>query len=305
MKLYRDLHQLGQPCVATIGNFDGVHLGHQAIFEQLKAVAVERGLPVLLVTFDPQPREFFQADCPARLTRLREKCFYFKRFGIEQVVCLRFNHVLAKLPANAFVQDILCKKLNIQHLVVGDDFRFGHRRQGDYPLLQALGEQWGFTVSEAVTVQAAGGRISSSRVRAALQAGDLGQAESLLGHPYVIQARVTHGKKIGRTLNFPTLNLPLHRKKSPLQGVFAVKVHGLGREYYGAANLGTRPAVGGGKTLLEVHLFDFDQTVYGELVTVEFCHKLRDEQNFADLAALKQAIAKDVAQIKQFFQIDR
>ena len=306
MKLIRDLNNLTpfyDGCVMTIGNFDGVHLGHQAIFKQLHKVSIKLNLPVVVMTFDPSPQEFFSKHPPARLTRLREKLGYFSQHNIENVVCLRFNTVLERLTAAEFVTDILIKKLRMRHLIIGHDFRFGYQRQGDYALLQSLSRQFGFELSKAVMINDVHGeRVSSTRVRELLATGQLTQAQALLGHPYVMMGYVVHGNKLGRTLGFPTANMELQRRKSPLQGVFAVKIHGLdNRVYVGVASLGTRPAVGGTKMLLEVHFFDFNQTIYGKILQIEFCHKLRDEENYDNLTLLTEQIAKDVINAKDYF----
>ena len=306
MNLIRCLNNLTpfqHGCIVTIGNFDGVHRGHQAVFKQLHEMNQTLGLAIIVMTFDPQPQEFFSPDPPARLTRLREKLSYFAECNLNTIICLRFNKALEQLSAEDFVKEILIKKLNMKHLIVGDDFRFGYKRQGNYELLQALGQRFGFGLSSAVVVNdSKGERISSTRVRSLLAAGQFAGANVLLGHPYVMIGRVVHGNKLGRTLGFPTANIELQRRKSPLQGIFAVRIHGLnGRVYVGVASLGTRPVVNGKKMLLEVHFFDFDQAIYGKILQIEFCHKLRDEEYFASLELLTEQIAKDVENAKEYF----
>lgn len=307
MKLIRGLHNLtpfSSGSVVTIGNFDGAHLGHQAVFKQVLAVSVERNLIPLVITFDPHPREFFSGDCPGRLTRLREKLYFFHHYGIETVLCMHFNQNLADTLAHDFVQQVLLLQCRAKHIIVGDDFRFGSHRLGDFTLLSQLGQHYGFSVAEANTVvDSTGERISSTRIRRALSQGNLREATALLGHSYVMLGRVAHGDQLGRQLGFPTANIHLHRKQTPLQGVFAVKVHGLAkRPILGAANLGTRPAVGGTRCLLEVHLLDFNRDIYGAHIAVEFCHKLRDEVHYDTLDELKHQIARDVKNTREFFK---
>lgn len=299
MEFIRGLHNLTprhRGCVATIGNFDGVHLGHQAVIGQLAEKAAALRLPSVLILFEPQPQEFFQgAQAPARLTRLREKLLALRRYSVDRVFCLRFDAQLAAMTAEAFVDHILVQSLEVRHLVVGDDFRFGSARRGDFALLQRLGAQRGFQVVPMHTFTIDGTRVSSTRIREALAAGDLATAEKLLGRPYRMCGRVAHGDKRGRTIGIPTANLHLHRKAVPLKGVYVVQVFGLEREpLLGVANVGTRPTVDGTRTLLEVHLFDFNQDIYGRQVDVRFMHKLRDEQRFASFEELKQRIFRDL-----------
>lgn len=306
MKLIRGLYNLSprhHGCVASIGNFDGVHLGHQAVLGQLAEEAAELNLPAVVITFEPQPREFFaKTAIPARLTRFREKMQALRRFSVDYVMCLRFNQALASMPAEEFIQKLLVEGLGVRYLVVGDDFRFGRARQGDFALLQAAGKRHGFQVVNMHTFSVDGIRVSSTRIREALARGDLATAEKLLGRPYRMSGRVAHGDKFGRKLGFPTANIHLHRKATPLQGIFAVEVFGLSREpIAGAANVGTRPTVNGTRCLLEVHLLDFDQDIYGRYVQVEFLHKLRDEVHFETHEALREAIARDCEQVREFF----
>ncbi|MDA1106918.1 MAG: bifunctional riboflavin kinase/FAD synthetase [Proteobacteria bacterium] len=290
-------------CVATIGNFDGVHLGHQAVLGQLAEKGAELRLPTVVVTFEPQPQEFFSAHAPSRLTRFREKVQALRRFSVERVVCLRFNKKLAAMAAQNFIQTLLVDGLGVRYLVVGDDFRFGHQRRGDFALLQEAGARHGFEVVNMHTFSVAGARVSSTRVRTALAQGDFATAEQLLGRPYRMSGRVAHGDKRGRDLGFPTANIHLHRKNAPLQGVFAVEMFGIrGEPVAGAANVGTRPTVGGTRCLLEVHLLDFNADIYGCHVQVEFLHKLREEIRFATLDELKNAIAQDCKQAREFFR---
>ena len=289
--------------MATIGSFDGIHFGHQAVIGQLAEKAAELGLPSLLISFEPQPMEYFlPAKAPARLTRLREKLQALRRFSVEQVLSLSFNRALAEMPAEAFIKDILIDALKIKYLVVGDDFCFGKDRKGDFAMLQQAGEQFGFQVVNMHTFSIDDERVSSTRIREALEAGALDEAERLLGREYRMSGRVVHGEKLGRELGFPTANIELHRRATPLQGIFVVEVFGLeGEPLPGVASLGTRPAVGGSKAILEVFLFDFDQDIYGRHLQVGFLKKLRDEENFDSLEALTEQIQKDVDQAKAYF----
>ena len=289
-------------CVATIGNFDGVHLGHQAVLRQLAARAAEVGAPATVLTFEPQPREFFSpADAPARLSRLRDKLEMLQRFGVARVVCLRFGRALAEQSAQAFIDEILVAGLGLRWLIVGDDFRFGRGREGDFARLQAGGLRHGFTVTGTDSVEVAGRRVSSSRVRQALAAGDLAGAATLLGRPYCIGGRVVRGDARGRQIGFPTANVRVLHRRAPISGVFAVRVSGAGAQMLsGVANVGSRPTVGGTQPLLEAHLFDYHGELYGQRIAVQFEHKLRDEQRFDDLDALIVQIQQDVKQAREF-----
>lgn len=306
MELIRGLHNLRahhRGCAATIGNFDGVHLGHQAVISQLHAVAAARDLPAILVTFEPQPREFFRPEAsPPRLTRLREKLQAMAACGIQRVLCLRFDGPLAALSADDFVRQILAEALGVRYLLVGDDFRFGRDRSGNFSMLEEAGTFHGFEVAAMDTYRIGTGRVSSTRVREMLSAGDLERAAELLGRPYTLCGRVAHGDKRGRTIGFPTANITLFRARSPLTGVFAVEMRWSGdRLHEGVANIGYRPTVDGTRLQLEVHLFDFDQDIYGEHVEVEFLHKLREEQRFASFDVLREQIQRDAAQARDYF----
>jgi riboflavin kinase/FMN adenylyltransferase len=299
MQLVRGLHNLRpehRGCVATIGNFDGVHLGHQSVFRHLLEKGAELKLPTSVVTFEPQPREYFQgASAPARLTRLREKLQAIQGVGVERVVVLEFNKRLAAMPAERFVEELLVEGLGTRFLSVGDDFRFGKGREGDFRLLQRMGRVYGFEVENMNTYKLDTDRVSSTRIRELLTQGEFDSANQFLGRPYRICGRIGHGDKRGRRIGFPTLNLNLHRRVSPLQGVYAVKVGGLGASAIpGVANVGVRPTVEGDQRyILEVHLFGFDRNVYGQHITVEFVRKLRDEQRFENFETLRQQILLD------------
>jgi riboflavin kinase/FMN adenylyltransferase len=306
MELVRGLHNLRpghRGCAATIGSFDGLHLGHQAVLEQLAEQAAGRRLPATLVTFEPQPREYFMPDAaPPRLTRFREKLELLRHYGVDRVVCLRFNHYLASLTADAFIQTVLLDGLDVKYLVVGDDFRFGSERNGDFSLLVQAGQRHGFPVVNMHTVSAGNGRVSSTRIRESLRAGDLAAAEALLGRPYRMSGRVAHGDKRGRTIGFPTANIFLHRAAVPVEGVFAVQLTGIDEQPLpGVANVGNRPTVDGTRSLLEVHLFDFDREIYGRHVQVGFLKKLRAERKFASFDKLKEQILLDAGHAREFF----
>ncbi len=307
-KIIRGLYNLPNPaqgCVATIGNFDGVHLGHQAVLTQLAMKADMLNLPAVVITFEPQPFEYFVPEkAPARLSRFREKVEALRAYSIQKLCVLRFNRQLAEMQAETFIQKLLVEGLNVRYLVVGDDFRFGKDRQGDFALLQQVGKQQGFQVVNMHTFAIEDMRVSSTRIREALQDGDLAVAEKLLGRPYRMSGRVAHGDKRGRKMGYPTANIHLHRAKVPLNGVYAVQLYGIDEEpVNGVANIGVRPTISGSdKALLEVHLFDFKRDIYGEHVQVYFLKKLREEQKFASLEQLIEQIHIDSAQAKSFFQ---
>jgi riboflavin kinase/FMN adenylyltransferase len=307
MELIRGLQNLKsrhRGCVATLGNFDGVHLGHQAVIGQLAEKAAQLHLPTVVVVFEPQPPEFFRpAAAPARLTRLREKLRALQRYSVDRVLCLPFDGALAAMSAEEFVRRVLVEGLGVRYVVVGDDFRFGKDRAGDYGLLQAAGQRHGFQVVPMHTFAIDGQRVSSTRVRQALADGDLETAEKLLGRPYRMCGRVAHGDKRGRTIGIPTANIHLHRKATPVKGVYVVEVFGLEREpLAGVANVGTRPTVDGERTLLEVHLLDFDQQIYGRYVSVNFLHRLRDEQRFTSFEQLKARIYQDIDEARAWLR---
>jgi riboflavin kinase/FMN adenylyltransferase len=306
MELIRGIHNIRarhHGCVLTIGNFDGVHRGHQALLEQLKREGQRLGLPVMVMIFEPQPLELFAADkAPARLSRLRDKAKYLAEAGIDYLLCVKFDPRFAAITAQTFVAQLLVDKLGVKFLAVGDDFRFGSVRQGDFQLLQQVGVEFGFDVINTDSFCDAGLRISSTAVRQALHDDDLALAETLLGHPYSISGRVVHGNELGRTIGFPTANLSLKRLVAPVKGVYVVDVYGLGSEPLpGVANLGTRPTVAGVRQQFEVHLLDVTLDLYGRHIDVVLRAKLRNEQRFASLDALKQQIAHDVVTARTFF----
>ncbi|MHB8352897.1 MAG: bifunctional riboflavin kinase/FAD synthetase [Burkholderiales bacterium] len=293
-----------RPMALTIGNFDGVHLGHQAMLHALRLAAGSLELNTGVITFEPHPREFFSPhEAPPRLTTLREKLELLDAAGIDQVTVLRFNRSLAAMPAEAFIMAWLVQRLRTRWLLVGDDFRFGAQRTGDFETLQRAGATQGFECFALSSIMAAGQRVSSSAVREALAGGHMDLARQLLGRPFFMSGRVSAGQQLGRTLGYPTANIRLHRRVSPLSGIFAVTVSGLGLlPRTGVASLGTRPTVSSsGEWLLEVHLFDFDNTIYGARIHVHFMHKIRDEVRFDSLETMTRQIALDAAAARNYF----
>ncbi|WP_328188532.1 bifunctional riboflavin kinase/FAD synthetase [Marinobacter sp. OP 3.4] len=286
---------LSQGCVATVGNFDGVHLGHQTILEQVKEKADQLGVPSVVMVFEPQPREFFQGDeAPPRLTGFRQKFETLLASGVDIVLCLKFDETFRSYSAMGFIDDVLIDGLKVRHLVVGDDFRFGCDRAGDFRLLQQVGEKAGYSVENTRTVTVEGDRVSSTRIRHALQDNQLELAGQLLGRPYTITGRVVYGRQLGRTIGAPTANILLGRM-APLQGVYVVAVTlPDGRQLDGVANIGLRPTVDGRQPSLEVHIFDFAGTLYGQRIDVSFRHPLRDEIKFDSIDELKDQIARDL-----------
>ncbi|MDP2867787.1 bifunctional riboflavin kinase/FAD synthetase [Methyloversatilis sp.] len=294
------------PVVLTIGNFDGVHLGHQALLAQLVSRAREDRLPAAVMTFEPHPREFFSHERrPTRLTSLREKLELFAEAGVDRVYVCRFNARFAALSAEAFIEDLLVRGLGVRHLIIGDDFRFGRGREGDFERLRVAGELHGFSLAAMATIAVNGERVSSSAVRGALEHGDLARAEALLGRPYEISGRVEHGQKIGRELGFPTANVQIRQRSLPLSGIFAVTVTGAGLlGAQGAASVGVRPTIADGlRPTCEVHLLDRTVDLYDRRVSVRFRHKMRDEVRYEGLDALREAIAKDVVDIRHWFAV--
>ncbi|MCC8366963.1 bifunctional riboflavin kinase/FAD synthetase [Xenorhabdus sp. PB61.4] len=306
MELIRGIHNIRarhHGCVLTIGNFDGVHRGHQALLKHLKQEGLRLGLPTMVMIFEPQPLEVFVADkAPARLTRLRDKIKYLSQYGVDYLLCVKFDRNFAANSPEAFVSRLLVEKLGVKFLAVGDDFRFGKNRLGDFHYLQQAGKQYGFDVASTDSFCDSGLRISSTAIRQSLQHDDLTLAETLLGHPYSISGRVVHGNRLGRTIGFPTANLPLKRLVAPVKGVYAVEVYGLGdTPLPGVANIGNRPTVSGQGQQLEVHLIDTQMDLYGRHIDVVLRKKLRDEQRFASLDVLKQQIANDVVSAREYF----
>ncbi len=307
MKLIRGLHNLSDPlpdCVATIGNFDGLHLGHQHVINQLKSVAEIKNLPTAVIVFEPQPVEFFAPQhAPRRLARFRDKIIHLSEMGIDYMICLHFNHRLADLSAEDFVTDILVKRMNIRHLVIGDDFRFGKGRTGDFNYLRQCGQQYHFEVENTHTLLMDDERVSSTRIRQCLAKDDMVCARQLLGRPYTLSGKVAHGKKLGQQLGFPTINIKVGNRPIAVHGIFAVLVKGLdNRILRGVASIGTRPTVNGVGTILEVYILNFSEQIYGRCVDIEILHKLRDEQKFDSLNALTVQINQDINDALNYFE---
>jgi riboflavin kinase/FMN adenylyltransferase len=307
MRLIRGLNHL-EPfpdgCVLTIGNFDGLHLGHQQVIDKLADKGRQLNLPTVAMVFEPQPLEYFLADhAPSRLTRLREKAIQFAKSPIDALLVLPFNRKLADYDAEQFISEILVKHLKVKHLVIGDDFHFGKARRGNFAMLQSKGLEFGFSVENSVSFELSGLRISSTLIRDALGDGQLAEAKRMLGREYSVCGRVAHGDKRGRQLGFPTANIEMLRRNTPMVGVFAVTMTGLdNKTYQGVANLGNRPTFdGGAKAVLETHLFNFSGDIYGRYVEVHFKAKIRDEIRFANFEALQAQIKLDVQTAQQIF----
>lgn len=301
----RRLSSYHESCVATIGNFDGLHLGHQRVFAHLKEKSLEYRLPATVISFEPLPHEFFPGDTPPRIYPQRDKMRLLKTLGIDDFIRLKFNKEFAAIEAEDFVNNILLKQLNVRYLAVGDDFRFGKMRKGDFQLLQRLGKQNNMEVQDTSTFKADGERVSSSRIRLALQVGDISQANHLLGYPFSLSGRVRHGDKLGRTIGFPTLNLKLPENIALRSGIYAVKIHGLDKNiYYGAASVGKRPTVNGVDMRLETYVFNFEKDAYGKYICIEPVAFIRDEEKFDSLENMQTAIHQDCNQIKTLFKLN-
>ena len=316
MQVFRGFQHPGiaPACALTIGNFDGVHRGHQAMLALLRSEAQHRGIPSCVLTFEPHPRDFFarligrEDGAPARIALLRDKLSELERCGVDQLVVMRFDARLAGLSPQAFIDEVLLRGLHARYVLVGDDFRFGKQRAGDYDLLDAAGESQGFEVARMRSYEVRGHRVSSSAVRQALQTGDMAQAAQLLGRPYSISGHVIHGRKLGRDLGFRTLNLRFGHARPAVTGIFVVRVHGLTDQAVAAvASLGVRPTVEeSSRVLLEVHCLQWPATLdlnggYGRCIRVELLHKLHDELRYNSLADLQAGIAQDVAQASAWF----
>jgi riboflavin kinase/FMN adenylyltransferase len=316
MHVFRGFHHpgLADACALTIGNFDGVHRGHQAMLALLTSEARHRGLASCVMTFEPHPRDWFSRvagkpeAAPARIATLRDKLEELERCGVDQAVVLRFDAAFAAQPPQAFIDDVLLAGLGARYVLVGDDFRFGARRAGDYAMLDAAGQRQGFDVARMMSYEVHGLRVSSSAVREALAAGDMDRAAALLGRPYSISGHVVHGRKLGRELGFRTLNLRFPHPKPAAMGIFVVRVHGLaGTPLPGVASLGVRPTVeDAGRVLLETHCLDWPEPLaldagYGRVLRVELLHKLHDERKYESLDALRAGIAQDEADARAWF----
>jgi riboflavin kinase/FMN adenylyltransferase len=306
MELIRGLHNLRsrhKGCVATIGAFDGLHLGHQAVLRQLTDKASELGLPSVLVVFEPLPREYFSPkEAPARLMSFNEKLRALKALGIDRVLRVRFTESLREMSGLEFVRQVFVEDLAVEHIILGDDSHFGRDRGGDIELLRKMGRSNNFAVESTVTFEIDGERVSSTRIREALEAADFSLAETLLGRPYSIAGRVIVGQQLGRQLNAPTANVELRRLRAPMSGVYAVEIDVAGRNYQGVANVGTRPTVNDSlKAILEVHIFDFDENIYRKNIKVTFRKKIRDEVKFDSVDKLRQQIHQDFQTGRQYF----
>ena len=308
MQLIRTIHNHksdSSGAVATIGNFDGVHLGHQVVINKITQQSKELNLPSMVIAFEPSAKEFFFGqDAPARLTNFREKFSLIDKFGIDQFVCLNFNRELSSMPAETFIKKILVDTLHIKHLTVGDNFRFGKDRKGDFELLQNFAGKLDYQVEDTDSFVNDGKRVSSTLIRKFLKTGELDKAKRMLGREYFMSGRVIHGDKKGRTIGFPTANIPVKRRICAVNGVFAVNVSmNDGSEYQGVANIGYRPTVAGTRTQLEVHIFNFSKEIYGNLLKITFCKKLRDEKKFDSFEELKKQIEQDSKSAQDFFSI--
>ncbi|RUQ89444.1 bifunctional riboflavin kinase/FAD synthetase [Legionella septentrionalis] len=305
MKLLRGLQDMPALCagtVLTIGNFDGVHRGHQALLNELRSEARRLQLPLTVILFEPQPGEYFQGSAaPARLATLREKINELKKYGVDYVYCLKFNRDLALMPPAEFAEKIIFSLLQAKYILIGRDFRFGKERGGDVALLQELAKKWNSTVEMFPDFATAGERISSTKIRQALAENQLERAAEFLGRRYAMCGRVVPGNGLGRQWGIPTANLCLNRRSLPIRGVFCVYVQRKGRLFPAVANLGCRPTVDGVRNLLEIHLLDFNEMIYGEILQVIFLHKLRDESKFSSLDALIAQIKQDIAATKNYF----
>lgn len=308
MQLIRGINNI-QPedhgCVLTIGNFDGVHLGHQRVIEALIDKAKQHNAVPTVMVFEPQPQELFAKDkAPARLTRLRDKYQLLAQQGVERLMCVSFNKKFASLSAETFIEELLVKQLGVKHLIIGDDFRFGQHRRGDFVMLKAYGEKLGFSVTDTKSFKLADCRISSTEIRGALEQDNLAEAARMLGREYSISGKVFHGDKNGRKFGFPTANVLLKRRVSPVSGVYAVQVKHDSKVYQGVANIGTRPTLSGIRQQLEVHIFDFNQSIYGQHIEVVMVKKLREERKFDSITALKEQIQLDSEQAKSHFGLN-
>jgi len=307
MQLIRGIHNIkakDHGCVLTIGNFDGVHKGHQKVIESLVSKAKALNCDPVVLVFEPQPQEVFAPEsAPARLCRLRDKYNLLADLGVKRLICINFTFAFAGQSPEQFIETLLVEKLGIKHLIVGDDFHFGKNRAGNYQMLRQAGKAFGFDVSDTSSCKMLDCRVSSTAIRHALNENDFDQVALMLGRPYSISGKVFHGDKRGRKLGFPTANVLLKRKKSPLNGVFAVKVLTAQGQFDGVANIGDRPTINGIRQQLEVNLFDFNSNIYGQTIEVIVKNKLREVIKFDNLEALTTQILKDVEQAKAFFSL--
>jgi riboflavin kinase/FMN adenylyltransferase len=303
MELIRGLHNLKQlsGCVLTIGNFDGVHLGHQEILKNLVVTAKKQSLPSLVISFSTTPETFFGRP-KARISSFRDKHLFLKSLGVDKHLLIKFNKSFSEISATDFINKILVEKIGVRHCFIGDDFRFGKDRKGGFSMLKKASLEKKFTVEKISSVSINGHRVSSSKIRQLLTNGDFKTAETFLGRPFSISGKVANGEKIGRTIGFPTANVGIKRKISPVFGVYSVVIEHMSKAYTGVCNVGKRPTLGGTKTLLEVFIFDFDEEIYGDYINVVFKQKCRDEKKFSSFDELKEQIQKDVENSRTFFQ---
>ena len=304
MELIRGLYNLREhqrASAVTIGNFDGVHLGHQHLIDTVCQQAAQSGLRACVVSFEPLPVEYFVTESPPRLTSMREKFSALRSHPLQQLLLLRFNEALAGTHADDFIKQVLIDGLDTKYLLIGDDFKFGKNREGNFATLVAAGEKYGFEIHQAQTLEMAGSRVSSTRIREELAAGNIASAAELLGRDYALEGRVEYGAQLGRTLGYPTANIGLKNHNPPLRGVFAVTAGVNGASQNGIANIGVKPTVHGVRLSLEVHLLDYSSDLYGKRLRITFLHKLRDEKKFAGLEELKAAIANDEQNARQWF----
>ena len=303
MELIRGLHNLKQlsGCVLTIGNFDGVHIGHQELLKKLVAASKKQGLPSLVVSFSITPETFFGRP-KARISSFRDKHLFLQSLGVDKHLLIKFNKAFSEISATDFINKVLVEKIGVRHCFIGDDFRFGKGRKGDFSMLKKASLEKKFTVEKISSVSINGHRVSSSKIRQLLTNGDFKTAETFLGRPFSISGKVANGEKLGRTIGFPTANIGIKRKLSPVLGVYSVLIEHMTKTYAGVCNVGKRPTLGGTKTLLEVFIFDFDEEIYGDYVTVVFKQKCRDEKKFNSFDELKKQIKKDVEKSRLFFE---
>lgn len=308
MKLIRGLSNIKahhQQPILTIGNFDGIHLGHQAMLKNMVRLSLQTNHPSMVMLFEPSPAEFFNPECPpARITRLLEKSQYIAAHDIDYLLKINFNETLSQMSAYEFIEQILVKQLQVHHLIIGEDFRFGHQRQGNTVLLAQAAQQYGFSLTTFSPVNCFNQRVSSSQIRRALIQGDLATAQQLLGRSFAMSGRVIHGEKRGRLLGVPTANILPKRRQTPLSGVYFAKVHGVGDEALPAvAHIGTQPTVNGHRVLLEVHILNFSGDLYGRRLNIEFLEKIRDIEKFENLDELRVAMNQDIMLAKNYFRI--
>ena len=304
MELIRGLHNLREEhrgCAVTVGAFDGIHLGHQAVLGHLKSKANDMGLPSTVIVFEPLPREYFRPlEAPPRITNFRERLTFLAGTGVDRVLVLKFDESLRAMSAEQFIRRVFVEGLGAEYIALGDDFRFGNSREGDFAFAQAMSEKFGYEVHQTSTIELSGERVSSTRIRETLAEGGFQEAALLLGRPYTMTGRVEHGKKLGRELGSPTANIRIGRIRSPLAGVYVVLATGAGLDGVpGVANVGTRPTFNDSlQANLEVHILDVDGDFYGQRLTVEFLCKLREEKKYESLEALKAGIAADIKQAR-------